>query len=335
MPQNEVILNKVQVGFEAVPGTAVAATRKMYARMDPAGGVNVPLVWFDDATGTYIGRRRATKGRTTVNWSMTDLATFEDLHWWAHMMIEGTPQESGGTDPSVYIHEFNPDLASDTLKSATVEWGDPGNAYEISQTYMQSWTLRGDSDNDNEPGWMLEADLIGRTFDPTTFTPAIPDRNTEVITARGTKLYIDDDAASVGTTQVTGKLISWSITGNINRHTKAFAEDEFYVAQGLTGRQGWMIDAQLTFEFDDDDEFALYRSTTPVQRVLRLHRDGSEIAVGENKALEFDLFGYWASTSTGDREGNKTMTFSLNAGYDETEAVDGRMTITNDVAPIV
>lgn len=335
MPSNEVILNKVQVGFETVPGTPVAATRKMYMRMDPASGVNVPLVWFDDATGTYQSRRRATKGRTTVAWPGTDLATFEDLHYWLHMMVEGTPNETTGVDPTVLVHEFVPDLSADTLRSITTEWGDPGNAYEISQTYMNSWTLRGDSDNDSEIGWMLEADFIGRTFDSTTFTPALPDRTTEVITARGTQVFIDDTAATAGTTQLTGKLINWSISGNINRHTKAFAEDEFYVAAGVTGRQGWTLDAQMTLEFDDDDEFANYRATTPVQRAVRLRREGTEIgATGENRALEIDLFGYWSAVSTGDREGNKTITLSLQAGHDATEATDSRFTITNDQAAL-
>ena len=332
MPSNEVMLNKVQVGFEATPGTPVAATRKMYMRMDPASGVNVPLIWFDDATGTYQGRRRATKGRTTVAWPGTDLATFEDLHFWLYMMVEGTPNESTGTDPSVLVHEFLPDTTEDTQRSITTEWGDPGNAYEISQTYMNGWTLRGDSDNDNEPGWMLEADFIGRTFDTTTFTPALPDRTTEVITARGTKVYIDDTSAAIGTTQVQGKLISWSITGSINRHTKAFAEDEYYVAQGVTGRQAWTVDAQMTLEFPDDDEFALYRATTPQLRAVRFRREGSIIAGAERKALEIDLFGYWSAVATGDREGNKTITLSLQAGTDATEATDSRFTITNDQA---
>jgi hypothetical protein len=332
MPSNEVRLNKVQAGFETVPGTAVAATRKMYMRMDPANGVNVPLVWFDDATGSYLSRQRATKGRTTVAWPGTDLATFEDLHFWLHMMVEGTPNESTGTDPSVLVHEFVPDTTADTLRSITTEWGDPGNAYEISQTYMNSWTLRGDADSDSEPGWMLEADFIGRTFDPTTFTPALADRFTEVITARGTQVFIDDTSATVGTTQLLGQVISASISGNINRHTKAFAEDEFYVAQGVTGRQGWTVDAQMTLEFADDAEFANYRSTTPVFRAVRFRREGTEIATGENKALEIDLFGYWSAVGTGDREGNKTITLSLQAGTDVTEATDSRFTITNDQA---
>lgn len=335
MGQNETILNKMQMGFEATPGTAVAATRKMYARADPANGVNVPLVWFDDATGTYQNRRRAARGRMSVAFPITDLCTFEDLHWWLYMMVEGTPNEDTGTDPSVLIHEFLPDLATDTLKSVTMEWGDPGNAYEISQLYLNQWTLRGDADNQNELGWMLEMDAIGRTFDPTTFTAAIPDRETEVITARGTTCFIDDDWASVGGNQITGRLISWSITGLINRHTKAFAEDEQYVAQGVTGRQAWNVDAQLTFEFPDDNEFEHYRSSLPVQRVIRLQRLGSEIATGENKALTIDLGGYWATVGTGDREGNKTITLGLQAGYDVSEATDLRVELINDQAPLI
>ena len=335
MGQNEQILNTMQLGFEANPGTAVAATRKMYATADPPNGVNVPLVWFPDATGTYQSRRRAAKGRMTVGFPITDLATFEDLHWWLYMMISGEPNEDTGTDPDVLIHEFLPDLDEDTLKSATMEWGDPGNAYEIAQLFLNRWTLRGDTDNQNELGWMLEMDAIARTFEPTTFTAALPDRDTEVITARGTTCTIDDDWASIGTTPLGGRLISWSITGMINRHTKAFSEDEFLVAQGLTGREGWTVDAQLTMEFPDDNEFEHYRSSDPVQRVIRLLREGSEIATGENKALTVDLGGYWATVGTGNRQGNKTITLGLQAGYDVSESTDMRVELINDQEPLI
>lgn len=335
MAQNERILDRVQIGFEGTPGTAVAATRKMYARMDPAGGVSAPLLWYDDATGTYQNRRRATRGRTTVAWPMTDLVTFEDIHYWLCMMVEGTAAETTGTDPSALVHTFEPDLDTDTLRSATVEWGDPGNVYEVSQAYMNSWTLRGDSDNDNELAWMLEADFVGREFVTSTFT-ALPDRTTEVVTARGTELFIDPSSAAIGTTQVTGKLINWSITGTINRHTKAFAEDEQFVAQGVTGRQAWMLDAQLTFEFDDDTEFANYRAgDPPVQRAIRLSRAGSAIAgMGDTHLLQVDLFGFWSAVSTGDREGNKTITLTLEAGHDVTAATDSTFTVINTQAAI-
>lgn len=335
MGQNETILNRMQVGFEANPGTAVAATRKMYARADPPNGVNVPLVWYPDATGTYQNRRRPAKGRMTVGFPITDLATFEDLHWWLYMMVSGNPNESVGTDPSVLIHEFLPDLDEDTLRSITMEWGDPGNVYEIDQLFLNRWTLRGDTDNQNELGWMLEMDAIGRRFGASSFTPALPDRDTEVITARGTRCYIDDDPASIGTSLLGGKLISWSITGMINRHTKAFAEDEEFVAQGLTGRQAWNVDAQVTMEFPNDDEFEHYRSSTPVQRAIRLLREGSEIATGENKAFTADLFGYWATVGTGDRQGNKTITLGLQAGHDVSEATDARFELINDQAALV
>ena len=335
MTQNERILDRLHGGFETTIGTAVAATCKLYARTDPANGVNVPLVWFDDATGTYANRRRPQKGRTTVGFPVTDLATFEDLHWWLYMLIEGTPDESVGTDPSVLIHGFTPDLATDTLKSATFEWGDPGNKYQIAQAFANSFTLRGDSDSDSELGWMLEMDMIARTFDTLTNFTVLSDRTTEVITARGTKCYIDDTAAAIGTTQLLGQLISWSISGNINRHTKAFAEDEYYVAEEVTGRQARTFDAQLVLEFKDDAEFEKYRNAVPQQRAVRLRREGSEIATGENKALEIDLLGYWATVATGDRQGNKTITLGLQAGYDAAESYDAKFTVTNDQAALI
>lgn len=328
---NEEILNRLQAGFEASPGVAATPTRKLYAVAAPT--VDSPISWYNDTTGTYANRRRVTKGRTRASWRITDLATFEDLHWWFYLLVEGTPNESIGTDPSVLIHEFIPDLDTDTLRSATLEWGDPGNKYTSSQAYANSFTLRGNSDSDSEMGWMLETELIARTFAPLAAFTALTDRETEVITARGTQCFIDDDPVGIGTTEVE-TLINWSVSGAINRHTKAFSKDEFYVALGRTGRQGRTFDAQVTLEFEDDTEFEKYRSTTPVQRAIRLSRDGSEIATGENRNLTLDLLGYWSAVSFGNREGNKTITLSLQAGYDASEAYDAKFAITNDQAAI-
>jgi hypothetical protein len=334
LAQNETILDRVQAGFETTPGTAVPAMRKLYSRVAPS--IDAPLSWFNDQTGTYANRRRASKGRTSVSMSATDLMTFEDLHWWLYMFVEGTPdtaQGGGATPNGVYTHDFIPDLATDTLKSATFEWGDPGNKYTTSQVYANSFTLRGDADSDSELGWMIEADLIGRTFDPLATFTALPDRTTEVVMARGTQCFIDPTPATIGTTEVE-TLINWSISGNINRHTKAFSRDKQYVAQGRTGRRERTFDVQFTMEFEDDLEFANYRNEVPVQRAVRLAQQGSDISTDLPKELQIDVLGYWSAVSFGDREGNKTITYSLNAGYDAIEAFDATFKIVNEQAAI-
>lgn len=322
MPQtNEVILLQLQAALESVRGTDLAATRKVYAQFTPSY-TRTPMD-FMDTSGTFEGRRRFAYGREKAGGTATDICTYEDLAWWLQMLIKGGVAGAGdGGTPIAYTYSFVPSLATDDLKSAVFEFGDSGNPYQIGQMMANSWTLRMDADNDSEPGWMLDVELIGRDLTATTFTAALTDRATEVILARGTKLYIDDAGGTIGSTQKTGSLIKCSITVNNNIHYKAFAEDVTYVAANKVGRGARTLDAQFTFEFDSDIEFAKYRAAIAAQRLIRLEQSGSQIhgASVVNKRMRLDMYGFWNSWSRSDREGNLTADFGLAGFFDQAAA---------------
>ena len=339
MGTNETILLQAQAGLEATRGTNVAATRKVYAQITPS--YTRALMDFMDTSGTFHGRRRAAYGRAKVGFTALDICTYEDLPWWLQMGLKGGVAGAGdGGAPIAYLYTFNPTITSDDLKSMTLEFGETNNDYESGQVMVNSFTLRMDSDNDSEPGWMIDLELLGRDWETTTFTGALADRSTEVILARGTSLYIDAAGGTIGTTAVTGKLISCSLTVNNNLHYKSFAEDVTYVAANKVGRQAQTLDAQFTFEFDDDTEFANYRTTTtPIQRKVRIKRVGTEIHSGaptatKDKYMEIDLYGYWNSWSRGDREGNLTATFGFAGFYDITATKTFSIAVNNALSTL-
>jgi hypothetical protein len=326
MGTNELVLQKAQAGIESTRGTGVAATRKIYAQVTPS--YDRPLMDFSDQTGTYFDRRRVAYGREKVSFSAVDIATYEDLPWWLGLGLKGGVSGSSdghSTAPAV-TYTFAPAADADDLKSITLEYGEPGNVYESTQVMAQSWTLRGDADNDNEPGWMLDLSLIGRDRTTSSYTGSISDRTTEVILARGTKLFIDDAGGTIGTTQISGKLINFSITCELGLHLKAFMEDESTYAANKVGRSALRVNGQFQFEFDSDTEFAKYRAATPAQRLIRLEREGSQVHAiqaspslpATNRKATIDLWGYWNSFSHGDREGNMTATFGFAGFYDAT-----------------
>jgi hypothetical protein len=337
MPQtNETILLQLQAALEATRGTDLAATRKVYAQFTPS--YTRALMDFMDTSATLEGRRRVAYGREKAAGTALDICTYEDLAWWFQMGIKGgvTGVADAGT-PIAYTYTFTPTLATDDLKSATFEFGDSGNPYQISQMMVNSFTLRMDADNDSEPGWMIDVELIGRDYTSTTFTAALTDRATEVILARGTKLYIDNAGGTIGTTQKTGSLIKCSITVNNNIHFKAFAEDVTYVAANKVGRGARTLDAQFSFEFDSDTEFTKYRTAAGAQRLIRLEQSGSEIHTSSSvlKRFRFDMYGYWNSWSRSDREGNLTADFGFAGFYDVTAAKTFTAEIVNALITLV
>lgn len=244
----------------------------------------------------------------------------------------------GGT-PIAYLYTFTPSTATDDLKSISLEFNESGNPYESDQVMVTVATLRMDSDNDAEPCWMLDLTLIGRDWNTTTYTGAISDRTRDCILARGTALYIDDAGGTIGTTAKTGTLISASITWTLGTYFKAFAEDVTYVAANKVGRGPRTVDAQFTFEFDNDVEFAKYRATTAAQRLISLKSTGPEIHAGtptptKNKYMQIYLPGYWSSWSRGVRQNNLTATFGLMGAYDNTLTYSSKLVVNNALSTL-
>lgn len=332
---SEVIQELTQFGFETTHGTAVAPTWIGYGVL--TAKVDRSLNWGNSHTGTYLARRNATNGRIKPSFSWVEDATFEDLPQWLQMAVDGavTPAADAGT-PIAYTRVHDPDLATNTLKSVTMRWDPPGQAKETAGVVVNSIKLSGTPDNDQQSAWQLSAELMGLDVDNTSIThAALSERVTETISAPGTLFYTDDLPANIGTTQIEGRLIDWSIDINVNQHLKAFAENKRGYAPGKKGRGERTFDAQFTFEFDDEGEFTNFLSDEPVLRCIRLEAPGSIIHDTVEKMLTIDVVGYWSSFAFSNREGNKTAVVGLAAGYNATFANDYKITVVSalDVHP--
>lgn len=329
MATNETIFLKNQAGLESTRGTPVAATRIVYASIDSR--IDRTLNFGRAQTGTYNARRRPSYSRIKPTFAGVDSATFEDLAWWLQLALKGGVTGTGDAgSPIAYTYSFTPSLTADDLKSMTLEHNETGNGLKTSQVMIDTWSLRGDSDNDQESEWMFDFSALG--LDVTTgvtYTAALTDRTIEPIIARGTKVYVD--STTMGSTQLTGKLISWAINGNNALHFKAFAENENAYAANKVGRQERTHDGQFVFEFDDHAEFDNFLSTTPVERLIRLEREGTQIHGSSvvKKRLRVDVAGYWSSWSRGDREGNLIATFGFNSAFNATLATDIKIEVVN------
>lgn len=324
MGANEEILRRNQAGLEVTRGTGVAATRLVYANITP--NFEKPLREFSDTSGTFAARRRKAFQRERATFSLTDLATFEDLAWWMQLGMKGGVAGAGdGGTPIAYTYAFVPSLSTDDIKSMTLEFNHTGNVYKSKQVMLNSWTVR--IDPDNEGGWMLDGELLALDMLPSTYTAALTDRTTEVISAPGTKLFLDD--ATLGSTQKTDSFISASISANQNIHFKAFGEHKKNFAPNKVGRGQRTFNGQVVLEFDSDTEFEKFRSET--YRYMRLESEGTQIHGSSvvNKRARIDTNGYWETISWGNREGNIIATFGISAFYDAVSGYDLKMEVVN------
>lgn len=321
-----------QAGIETTRGTAVAATRKVYTVWEPFS-IERELQWAEGVTGTYHDRREAQYSRIVHGLTGTEEVSFEDLPWWLEHIIKGgvTPSGDGGT-PVAYTRNYTPSLAADDLKSSTLEYGTVGLPYEVNQMMVNSATFR--FLPDDNAYWMMDVEVLTRKPTQTAMTGAIADRARELIRAPGTKNYVD--SSTIGSTQIQGRFIGGSITINNNLEFKAFAEDEDDFAANKVGRGDVTVDAQFTYEFDSDTEYANYRAAQPVERLIRIEREGSQIHGSSvvNKRARFDLNGYWSSVEPGYRTNNKILTFGMGARYNTVSGYDLRAEVVNALATL-
>lgn len=103
----------------------------------------------------------------------------------------------------------------------------------------------------------------------------VPDRDREMIRGQGTKVWIDDITSPLKTTQMTGRVISFSVTVDLQRYFKTFLEDE-YQSSERTGRNSRMITFQIRLE-NDRERWNEARTERENQRLGTLRR----IAIGK------------------------------------------------------
>ncbi len=332
MAGQERALEISQAGIETTRGTSVAATRKVYILLQPFN-FERELQWASQQTGTFEERREGSYDRIALTLNGTESLTFEDLPWWLQFIIKGGVTATGdGGSPPAYPYNFTPTLAADDLKSMTLELGTPTLPYEIDQVMANSATFR--FAPDDAKYWEMDVELMGRTLTQTAMTGSIAERSRELIKAPGTKIYVD--SSTIGSTQVTGRFIGGSITVNNNLDFKSFAEDENAPAANKVGRGSRTVDAQFTFEFDSDTEFANYRAAVPVERFIRIEREGTQIHGGSvvNKRARIDLNGFWSSVEPGYRNNNKILTFGLGARYNTSSAYSISASVVNALSTL-
>lgn len=334
MPASPIILDRVQAGIETTRGTPVAATRKVYATARNQS-YDRTLAARPSATGTLQSRRNPSYSRAMGGLSLSDVMTYQSAPWWGQLLWKTVAGVSdAGTPSPAYTYAFTPDLDTDTIKSATIEGIDKQTSYDWAQAMVNQWNLRWDSDSTSDPDWLLEATLLTLAPVPAAQTAALTDRSEDPIVARGTKVFIDEGAAGViGATQRTGQAISGSISGNNNLSFPAYAENETGPPAGSVLRGEVTVDAQLVLSFQNDDDFADFRSDTPVLKKIRLERSfATAIHTTVFPRMRLDLYGYWSAIAWGDRNGERTVTLSLMTFMDITAGTAFRAEFVNSLA---
>lgn len=328
-------LRKIQMGFETTPGTAVPATSIWRGFGTPQDDREV--VFVDEDIG-LIGVSPALRSHVPMIAASLALeaveATFEQLPYLGCWGIDGDKTgtiDDTGTD---YIFTYAaPTTAPNTIEVSTIEGGDDQQAEEAAYAFAERIGITGVP----KEALKMSADLVLREWAPDTFTPALAIPAVEDILFQKSKLYIDDSAGTIGTTEKSSTLLGMNldwITGLVPVFTGD--GDLFFNFHKLDGKKE-AITLKITFEHDATAVAEIAKWRNQDIRLLRLEFLGSALETAgtefQTLALRIDLAGKWERFSKiGEQDGNDIVEGDFVAGYSSVDSLKAELIVANEIS---
>lgn len=321
----EVALRKIQAAIEATRGLDLAATRKVYAKGKMMK--EVQLLRPDEDRGTFVKNYRSALGVVSASFPIEGGVTYEDLPWFAEIAIKGSVTSSV-VDTTVRRWVFVPTASVDDLQTATFEWGDDTQAFQMNYGMVDTFEMSGEANTGGY--WAFSAGIIGTDMAKTTFTGALGERVVEDVNMFLTKCAIGA-AAAVPSSYMTGRFIGFKF--NLNNHlARKYFADGVAPTLGGIGRDKREITLEVTMEGNAATitERDAYEAGT--SRVVRITALGSTIAGSSPthvRTVDLIVCGKWASFEVSERDTNTIFTGVLEAEYDSTLTYDMSLTVDN------
>lgn len=167
------------------------------------------------------------------------------------------------------------------------------------------------------------------------FTAGISDRTREKIAGPGTKLYLDTVGGTIGTTEITGRFISFSITETIEAGYKRFF-DNVNTMSNRMDRGPIKVRGQVRLEMDRRREWDKYTAMTPEK--MRIRQTGSALnsSPATTKVATIDVYNLvWDDPAFDQRGNNNTATWSFWGFVGASEAVPMEIAIKHGGATLL
>lgn len=319
---------KIQLGREATPGTAVAATTIWRGEggmlEDTRETVTVP-----ELIGVVMPSSRTYAGKLGGKLAMTSTpATPEQL---PHILnaailsvVSGTADGSGSTG---YVRNYTLSASAvNTIQSYTIETGDNAGAEEMEYSIVTDFTLEANAGE----AVMMSANWMGRQVTPTTFTEALTVPAVTHLLASNSQLTIDDASSDFGNTPLAaGNLLSWKLTVNTGWRGKWTVDSgQLYFLFHYFDRDSFSAELELKFEHDTAAiaEKAAWRANSV--RLVQITTTGDNYTTAGSGTvfsgrcgLRIRFPGRYTKFGALDSDnGNSIVVATLNGGYDETSA---------------
>ena len=307
-------LRVCQVGKETVYGTSVAATAVLMGLTGMSFGpdyANSQRRWLQ---GNYAPAHATVqtdkRGHAAVNGDFL----FEDFPFYGNKGIKGGVA-GAVIDTSGYTWTFPfPLTASPALESATWEFYDGSQEYELPGGLVESFSLSGDA----TPEGVVQfgAKILSLDCVKSTVTGALSTRTVETLPCGMCQLYVDAIGGTVGSTIKADTLISWKLDYDNGAHLKKFMTGS--LSPSAKGYNVPSVKLAMTCEFNAASiaEVDAYLANTG--RLYRIKGLGTLAGASTAyKTLQIDIAGdVDVNDMWSDRDGNTTVDFTVKARYD-------------------
>ena len=283
-------------------------------------------VVVEENVGAFAKSERSYDGKIQAAWSQPSTPmTYEQV---AHIFEAGIKTATpSGTGPYVRSYDYPYSGTSvNTIKTYTIETGSATvseDQYEGEFGFVESFELSGSFGE----SWMMSSNWICRQMSQTSRTAGLSVVSVNECLFPHTKLYIDASGSTIGTTQMTGVLMSASINVTTGLQIVPVGDGNLY----YTGYK-WTqpeITFSLGLELEDSSVVADQRDSYRADDVLlfRLNiTDGTRI-------LNLDWAGKYDSVGDySDSDGNTSVTFDGHVVASSADSLSFTAALTNGVA---
>lgn len=310
MSERTTITQVTQIGVEATPGTAVAATKRLGATsIEPS--IQAEIQTFRPAGVKF--NTIATLGKEWTEASISGPATYTDLTYLlAGALNYADPAQQGVT--TAYLWTFTPShTVEDTVKTFTVERGSAARAGKFSYGTVSELGLSFSRESVDVSGSMLGQqyqDGITMTAAPTAVAlqPVLP---TEV------SVYLDSSAANLGNTKLTRAFTAeWKIGNRFGPLWPLNASVNSFATTIETAPEATLA---LMVEADSAGMGPLTAMRAGTKQFIRIEAVGPIIASTYPWKLTLDMCGLVSEVGEfSDEDGVYAVQWTFAAAYDST-----------------
>jgi hypothetical protein len=249
-----------------------------------------------------------------------------------------TPTQPDATnEPLSYLWLFSPGIftantpeIANGIDTFTLELGDNVQHYEAEYMFTTSLEISAEPDGVVEFSWTTKA----RQLTETTKTAALVEQSVQRFPSNTVEIYLDSSWATIGNTQVTDLLRSWTWTLETNFTARQTA-DGVLVFSGVN-EDIKFVGLEMEYLRSTASELEKDKYNARTTTFVRIKCNGiSEMDSGQNNLpyIQFDMSGrYMEWGDVDDDAGSQYETVMLESVYDITGAKEYEVSVLTDLA---